>query len=101
MISWILVSSVISACSGLIALRWRINLQRHKFDRSMQLIEFAQQWGTRQDVAEAATAADVVLSRLARAPLHHQVADRLLDGRQQRQLEPPKEGDGPAKSQAP
>jgi hypothetical protein len=58
-------------------------------------VEFAQQWGTPEEMARAAAAADVILARLEREPLHRQVADRILNGRRRPELEPPKPGGGP------
>jgi hypothetical protein len=73
--------------------------QADPFDRAMQLMEFAQQWGTPKDVAEAAEAADAILGRLEREPLHRQIADRLLADPKRPAPGPRKNGEGPTDNQ--
>jgi hypothetical protein len=44
-ITGIVAASVFTTIFSLVALRWRINLQRHKFDRAAELIDTAYLWG--------------------------------------------------------
>jgi hypothetical protein len=62
-ITGIVATSVLTAIGSLVGLRWRINLQRHKFDRAAELIDTAYLWGGTEGVGDMTNAIDVLLTR--------------------------------------
>lgn len=68
MITGIVVSTVLTALASLIAFRWRINLQRRKFDRAAELIDTAYFWGGTATIEDMTKAVDVLLSRTTPEP---------------------------------
>lgn len=68
MIAGIVVSALLTALVSLITLRWRINLQRHKFDRAAELIDTAYLWGGTAALGDMTKAVDVLLSRTTPEP---------------------------------
>lgn len=72
MITGIIVSTVLTALVSLITFRWRINLQRHKFDRAAELIDTAYLWGGAEAVEGMTKAVDVLLARTTPEPQYQQ-----------------------------
>ena len=70
-----LVETIFAVCGSaatiagsLIGYRWRVNLQRHKFDRVMNLVDRADRRGGAKEAVSVSKAAETVLTVRAPAP---------------------------------
>jgi hypothetical protein len=86
-ITEIVVASVLTALASLIAFRWRISLQRHKFDRAAELIDTAYLWGGTEALDDMTKAIDVLLTRTTPEPRYTRTWPVL--GRRSAKADPP------------
>lgn len=63
-----MATSALTGCISLITLRWRIDLQRHKFDRAAELIDTAYLRGGAEALGDMTKAVDVLLARTTPEP---------------------------------
>jgi hypothetical protein len=67
-ITGVVVASIVGVLASLIAYRWRINLQRREFDRSMESVDTAYVWGGTAGLKAMTDAINVVLFRTTPEP---------------------------------
>jgi hypothetical protein len=82
-----IVASVLTALASLIAFRWRINLQRHKFDRAAELIDGVHLGGGPEALGDMTRAIDVLLTRTTPEPRYARAWPVL--GRRSAEADPP------------
>jgi hypothetical protein len=79
-----LVETILAVCGSaptiagsLIAYRWRVNLQRHKFDRVMNLVERADSRGGAKEAVSVSKAAETVLKSTGSEPRFERMPNAL------------------------
>lgn len=98
MITGIVVASILATLASLIAFRWRINLQRHKFDRATELIDTAYLWGGTEGLREMRPTVDILLTRTTPEPRY--TRGWLVRGRRRPEVEAPGRSEDSPRSDA-